>query len=307
MLPIDGSSSSINRASSRLPTCAWLTYPRFGESPASALNSAASIRGCALPPNSANRFCRPESGPSPASRECSRLPREADSDIWRESAPKPGPPGRGDAPCSVAGMLSFDDDEVSWMLSGRMRRGGGIGGVGVEGCWWRLFERPSLALPGEMGEPPSSGIGLNCTGGFRSGCVGGGGERSRRTGEIRWRSGELLVARARKGLWSMRVSGAPKGGEACMTVRLPVEPLTEGGPDSARPELRRRGSGGCERLRSRLEPCPTAGGAFVGLILRVRTLEPEATDEDDDLTTCNTRSFSSCSSAFRVSDATLLA
>lgn len=177
------------------------------------------------------------------------------------------------------------DAAVNWMLSGRLRRGGGSGAAVV----WRSDLDRVGRIEDDVMDSAVSFVGL------RSGWVGGAG---------RWdeTSGVVIESAFPGRIDSLVGSGGRKrvGGCEDSVLKLALATWSRDGRelDVEVGELgvRRRGSGGTghvssdpeERLSSPLRNC------FVGLRLRVLLLVEEP--DDVVLSTCRTRSRSSCSS-----------
>lgn len=215
--------------------------------------------------------------------EASAVSRSLVREIWRER-----PWNEDVRVCEVnadEGSSVALDPAVSWVLSGRLRRGGGSGAVAV---WCSDLERVGRAEEDVMDSAVSI-VGL------RSGWVGGAGRWDELSGvkierEFPGRVGSLVGSGGRKRVgvcedWVFKL--------ALATWSMDGRELDV---DDGELGLRRRGSGGAghvssdadEQLSSSLRNC------FVGLRLRGLLLA----DEPDDvvLSTCRTRSRSSCSS-----------
>lgn len=190
----------------------------------------------------------------------------------------------GNADADEGSSVVFDA-VISCMLSGRLRRGGGSGGVAV---WRSDLDRVGRMEENVM-ESAVSFVGL------RSGCVGGAG---------RWddTSGVVIKREFPGKVGSLVGRGGRKGVDVCedWVFRLALATWSMDGReldvDDGELGVRRRGSGGAghvssdpdERLPSPLRNC------FVGLRLRGLLLAEEP--DDVVLSTCRTRSRSNCSS-----------
>lgn len=80
------------------------------------------------------------------------------SERWRAESEPPRmsrDPKGASAVCGgvTNGEPSCEFVGVSWTLSGRLRRGGGVGGA-IVGEWCKDFDRPILGLVGVSGDSP---------------------------------------------------------------------------------------------------------------------------------------------------------
>jgi hypothetical protein len=147
-------------------------------------------------------------GPDPDADAEANVP-VLDAEPGVRNEPKSGPAVIGGVRNGECSKEAIDDVGVSWTLSGRFRRGGGAGGLNVDGetCLSER-DRPTRALMvSRSGEPWTESPEVGCSSGLRSGCVGGGG--SRREGDRD--CAELRPMRWRKGLFDTSEVGSGGG------------------------------------------------------------------------------------------------
>jgi hypothetical protein len=215
--------------------------------------------------------------------EASVVSRSLVKEIWREGSWNEDVRVCGGGADVVGGSSVVLDVTVSWILSGRLRRGGGGGRVAV---WCSDLERVGRAEEDVM----NSGVSFV---GLRSGWVGGAGRWDEPSG--------VVIERVFPGRVGSRVGrGGRKRVGVCVDWMFKLALATwsmdgkELDVDDGELGVRRRGSGGAGHVSSDSDEPSPLRNCFVGLRLRVLLLAEEP--DDVVLSTCRTRSRSSCSS-----------